>query len=339
MLATRTPTLPPATHTNSYALGSRDVVLVEPATPYEDEQREWIAWARALASAGRNLVAIVATHHHIDHVGGIDVLAKELALPIWAHADTASQIDMPVARMLADGDAIVLDGPAPETWRVLHTPGHAWGHVCLWNEDDRAVVGGDMVASVGTILIAPGDGDMRIYLEQLERLAGLDATLALPAHGEPIDEPSALFKHYVAHRLKREAKIVAPVGAASVVDARRARAGRVRRHAGPRLADRAPESSRAPRQARRGRACGRRRRAVSSRAMTARWEEAYVATSALLGAPLEDTLSTLDDAGLMHAGEIMRSLRSTSRAARAKRLAGAIAEIARDLDDARLTWR
>jgi ribonuclease/clavin/mitogillin len=214
MLATRTPTLPPATHTNSYALGSRDVVLVEPATPYEDEQREWITWARSLASAGRNLVAIVATHHHVDHVGGIDVLAKELALPIWAHAETASQIDMPVARKLADGDAIVLEGPTPETWRVLHTPGHAWGHVCLWNEDDRTVVVGDMVASVGTILIAPGDGDMRIYLEQLERLAALDAALALPAHGEPIDAPTALFRYYVAHRLKREAKIVAAVAAA-----------------------------------------------------------------------------------------------------------------------------
>jgi hypothetical protein len=73
--------------------------------------------------------------------------------------------------------------------------------------------------------------------------------------------------------------------------------------------------------------------------MTARWEEAYVATSALLGGSLEQALATLDDAGVMHAGEIMRSLRSTSRAARAKRLAGAIAEIARDLDEARLTWR
>ena len=46
--AAKTPTLLPATHTNSYALGGRDVVLVEPATPYEDEQRAWIEWARAL---------------------------------------------------------------------------------------------------------------------------------------------------------------------------------------------------------------------------------------------------------------------------------------------------
>ena len=72
-----------------------------------------------------------------------------------------------------------------------------------------------MVASVGTILIAPGEGDMIEYLEQLERLARLDADVALPAHGEPIAAAPAgprrreLFRYYVAHRLGREAKVVA----------------------------------------------------------------------------------------------------------------------------------
>ena len=54
-----TPTLAPATHTNSYALGGREVVLVEPATPYDDERRAWTEWAKGLASKGRELTAIV----------------------------------------------------------------------------------------------------------------------------------------------------------------------------------------------------------------------------------------------------------------------------------------
>jgi glyoxylase-like metal-dependent hydrolase (beta-lactamase superfamily II) len=212
LFSARTPTLPPATHTNSYALGSRDVVLVEPATPYADEQRAWIDWARGLASGGRRALAIVATHHHPDHVGGVDVLARELALPVWAHEATASRIEVPVARRLSEGDSIVLEGPLDEKWAVLHTPGHAPGHVCLWNEDESAVVVGDMVASVGTILIEPGDGDMRSYLEQLARLAELNARVALPAHGEPIDEPSSLFRRYIAHRKMREDKVLAALG-------------------------------------------------------------------------------------------------------------------------------
>jgi glyoxylase-like metal-dependent hydrolase (beta-lactamase superfamily II) len=226
LFAARTPTLPPATHTNSYALGGRDVVLVEPATPYEDEQRAWIAWARGLASQGRRLVAIVATHHHEDHVGGLDALAAALEAPVWAHDATVERLPPAtrarVTRRLVDGDTFVLEGPRDEAWRVLHTPGHAPGHVCLLEERSRAVVVGDMVASVGTILIAPGDGDMAVYLAQLERLAALDASVALPAHGEPIDTPTLLFRKYIAHRLAREQKVLEAVqkaGAAGAIAA------------------------------------------------------------------------------------------------------------------------
>jgi glyoxylase-like metal-dependent hydrolase (beta-lactamase superfamily II) len=218
----RTPTLPPATHTNSYAVGDREVLLVEPATPYDDERVEWLAWARGLVSQGRKLVGIALTHHHLDHVGGAEVFARELGLPLWAHRATAERLpELRFDRLLEDGEEIVLDGEVPSRWRVLHTPGHAAGHVCLFDERARVAIVGDMVASVGTILIAPGEGDMIEYLVQLDRLAGLHADAALPAHGDPIAEgsgpsgasPTQLFRFYVAHRLAREAKVAAALPA------------------------------------------------------------------------------------------------------------------------------
>jgi ribonuclease/clavin/mitogillin len=220
LFGARTPTLAPATHTNSYALGEREVLLVEPATPYEDEQRAWVEWARGLASTGRTPVALFATHYHPDHIGGVDVLSRELALPLWTHDETAKRIGPDkVARRLVDGEVLVLDGPRPQAWHVLETPGHAWGHLSLWEEQQRTLIVGDMVASEGSIVIIPGDGDMRLYLEQLRRLRNLSAALALPAHGDPIDDPNAHFESYVAHRLAREAQVMGALEAAGSVGA------------------------------------------------------------------------------------------------------------------------
>jgi glyoxylase-like metal-dependent hydrolase (beta-lactamase superfamily II) len=207
--AALTPTLPPATHTNSYALGERDVLLVEPATPYDDEQREWLTWARGLRSRGRRLVAIFLTHHHVDHVGGVGLFARELGLPIWGHSITGDRLPgLTLDRRLEDGEELVLAGRAPQRWTVLHTPGHAPGHLCLHEADLGQLVAGDMVASSGTIIVEPTDGDMALYIEQLERLRALGSRCTLPAHGDPILDPEALFGRYLLHRRMREAKIL-----------------------------------------------------------------------------------------------------------------------------------
>jgi ribonuclease/clavin/mitogillin len=206
----RTPTLPPATHTNSYALGEGDVLLVEPATPYDDERAAWLAWARDLTARGRRIVGVFLTHHHQDHVGAATFFRDELGVPTLAHRRTAKLLEdrgIVVDRTLTDGEEIDLDGETKQRWRVLHTPGHASGHLCLHEASLGALVVGDMVASVGTILVEPNDGDMIDYIAGLRRLESLDAKVALPAHGDPIAEPSKLFRAYVAHRFLREAKI------------------------------------------------------------------------------------------------------------------------------------
>ncbi len=204
----RTPTLPPATHTNTYAIGGRDVLLVEPATPYEDERAAWLNWARSLGD--RRIVGVFVTHHHVDHASAATVFARALDVPLLGHRETFARLgDLSgiALQAVVDGEAIDLGG---RTWHALHTPGHAPGHICLHDRDGRTLIAGDMVANGSTILIPPDDGgDMAEYLRQLRRLDALNTTLVLPAHGEPIDDPHALFAYYIKHRLMREGKVLA----------------------------------------------------------------------------------------------------------------------------------
>lgn len=207
-LAVRTPTPPPATHTNCYAIGARDVLLVEPAPGDPGEQAAFLAWVSALKQEGRRPVGLFVTHHHPDHIGGLVHLADTLALPVFFHEETRRRTPEVAAwRLLDDGDRVVLDGPEPITLDVLHTPGHAAGHLCLHDARNGDLVCGDMVASEGTIVITPEDGNMGEYLRQLERLDRLDAAFAHPAHGGPIPREASVFKRFIAHRLAREEKV------------------------------------------------------------------------------------------------------------------------------------
>lgn len=220
MLPVRTPTLPPATHTNTFLVGTGEAVLVEPATPYRDEQDAMAQWVQAARLRGMEPVAILATHHHPDHVGGAMALRERLQLPLWAHAMTAQRLDgiVEIDRLIQDGERIELEGSTPTALTAVHTPGHAPGHLCFVDEASGMMIAGDMVASVGTIIVEPVDGDMLLYLESLRTMSTLDPAALLPAHGDVIRDPQSILSFYIEHRLMREAKVLAALearGAAS----------------------------------------------------------------------------------------------------------------------------
>jgi ribonuclease/clavin/mitogillin len=211
-----TPTLPPATHTNGYVLGNGELLIVDPGAEDEREFEKLKELLSILEGEGMRPVAVILTHHHWDHVGGAKRVKEQLGIPLWCHARTADRLDVPVERLLKDGEVLELAGKPSQRWRVLHTPGHARGHICLVDERSRAAVVGDMVASVSTIVIDPPEGNMREYLAQLARLRDLPVTTLYPAHGGPIPDGPGKLQEYLDHRAAREARIVAalsPTGA------------------------------------------------------------------------------------------------------------------------------
>ena len=207
----RTPTLPPATHTNTWLLGQGQITVVDPASPWEDEQARLFdaLWSRI--EAGERVERLFLTHHHHDHVSGAMDLQARLAdvgqrVPIAAHPVTAELVrgTVSVEAHVDHGDVLDCGG---RTFVAHFTPGHAPGHLALHDPDSGAIIAGDLVAGVGTIAIDPREGDLQDYLDSLEAMRALEPQALMPAHGPVLEHPDAVLSFYVAHRHGRSEQI------------------------------------------------------------------------------------------------------------------------------------
>jgi len=206
MVSLRTPTLLPATHTSCWLVDLQPgggVAVVDPGSPEPAEQARLDRVLETLAGLGRPAREVWLTHHHVDHVGGVGPLAAR-GLPVRAHPLTASRLPAGL-RVIPVADGELLHG----RWRALFTPGHAPGHLCFLDEHTGALLAGDMVSTLSTIVIDPPEGNMGQYLASLERLRSLPARALYPAHGSPAPVASAKLDAYLEHRRMRAEKVAA----------------------------------------------------------------------------------------------------------------------------------
>ena len=205
--------------TNSYLVGGPDsgYLVIDPG-PNEPEhiQRIW-------RECGGDIRMIVCTHSHPDHSPGARPLQALCAgkppifgLPSAPTARAASEFSPD--RVLADGERLVLEGGgARHTLQVIHTPGHAANHLCLVLLEDSLLFSGDHILNGSTTVVDPPDGDMTAYLDSLDTLSSAceahGIEFILPAHGWVLGFAREAIARLKAHRLHREAKIVAAMQA------------------------------------------------------------------------------------------------------------------------------
>lgn len=197
-------------------------------------------WAALVPQLDRSITSVLITHFHPDHIGatadaveatgapvlqgaidhyqcetvwGSDAWVPELARWFGRQGVPQDEADdllrvgsyyrqfvhyVPDARLLREGDEVA-------GWTVLEFPGHADGHICLLK--DGILIAGDhllprITPAVGLYPNSRPDplGD---FVASLERVAGLAPRLALPGHGDPIEDPAGRAREIVEHHRER----------------------------------------------------------------------------------------------------------------------------------------
>ena len=192
--------------TNTYIVGTDELAVIDPG-PAIDEHIEHI-----LKVGDGRIRHILCTHTHPDHSPAAAHLARELEVPMIGavtaddqHQDLTFQPDIHLEQ-----DAVI----AGHDWsiRAIHTPGHVDNHYCFLLEEEGMVFAGDHIMNGSTVVIVPPGGNMKDYIESLQRLLDYDVKAIAPGHGEIIPGCRDEVEKLVRHRLMREAKVAANLG-------------------------------------------------------------------------------------------------------------------------------
>jgi glyoxylase-like metal-dependent hydrolase (beta-lactamase superfamily II) len=163
----------------------------------------------ALEQAGcEGIQEIVLTHGHEDHIGGARSVIERYGAMKVSKRPSAEFDDCHGLAITPIGEGSVLRTEGA-TLRAIHAPGHAEDHLCFVLEEEGSLFTGDNVLGVGTTVIPGQGGDLRQYLDSLERLLAQKPGVIYPAHGPLIRDGEMKIREYIAHRQAREGQILA----------------------------------------------------------------------------------------------------------------------------------
>jgi len=201
--------------TGVYIVGTDEVAVIDPG-PVIPAHIE--ALKRAID--GRKVSHILVTHTHSDHSPAAAPLKEWSGAKTYAFGPHGSGLEDGVKMeeggdrdfepdiRVKDGDIIAGKGFTVE---CVYTPGHTSNHMCFALKEEQALFSGDHVMGWSTTVVTPPDGDMAQYMASLRKLRARNDRILYPTHGAPVRDPAPFLDAYIAHRLEREAQILAAI--------------------------------------------------------------------------------------------------------------------------------
>ncbi len=227
--------------------GCGSVHVIDPGSDTEDNWDRLLRSTRLIRRSVADIATVVVTHLHADHLGLADLVRRRTGARVALLAEEAATLRAPLDRWdpellasqmrrwgvpepqagelieslrrrpptpafdtdyeLFDGE--LLDAPGRRL-RVLATPGHTAGHLCLLDEDERLLFTGDHVLpemNPGIGLGAPSrENPLTQYLASLERLEDISA-IGMPGHQRSITDLAARAREIRFHHLRRGEEI------------------------------------------------------------------------------------------------------------------------------------
>lgn len=199
-------TFPPANRTNSFIIGDDEAIkyLIDPSPKDEEELKKFL---KSVNKIGFDRIFI--THHHPDHYEFSRDIALSYKVPMEMSQFTytiigAEYFEGIEVNIRKEGDIITKS--LGQDVLVYEVPGHDEGQLALAPESLNWFLVGDLIQTIGTVVIGGPEGDMAKYFNSLSRVIDLNPKNIIPSHGIIIGGTNKLVET-LKHRKEREEQI------------------------------------------------------------------------------------------------------------------------------------